>query len=378
MQGIYQLAVRMTVENEVSPVLRLIAHDLLHVGHRLSAATLQIGRFRLALAAAGGAWIGKTIIADLKHIIDHGGEVLRIQNQMRIGVWNGDGAARHPPRLRGVGQAPERVAARDPRHDPEDGPGHRRQGGGGAPGRAHGAHVCRHAGLVRRGEGQAVPPADHRCRARRRAVGQHPRPQALRALPGVHDAWHHAVPRHPRSARLLHGHPPGAHRGPQLVGSIPRQRVPDLHAGAWCAAGRYGVDDHAPGPRRWPHDAACAELVGPAGPHRPQQAHRRRRQRHARPVLRHQASQEPEPVPDRRGAREAPEGWGHEGHRSVHDGPGPVAAERRGAGDDPQGSHHPGGLGGDRQGQRANGRAARADDCGTAQRYSQMPNPTIE
>jgi hypothetical protein len=68
MQGIYRLAVRMTMENEVSPVMRLIAHDLLP-------ATMQIGRFRVALGAAGAAWIGKTIIADLKHIIDHGGEL---------------------------------------------------------------------------------------------------------------------------------------------------------------------------------------------------------------------------------------------------------------------------------------------------------------
>jgi len=85
--NLYQIMVRMTLENGVSPVLRVIAHDLMHVGHHLSHATLLATRFRTALVGAGSAFIGTGVLKGLAGVVDHGGEMLKIQNQMIAGGW---------------------------------------------------------------------------------------------------------------------------------------------------------------------------------------------------------------------------------------------------------------------------------------------------
>lgn len=87
MSSIYQIAVRMTMTNGMSPILRTIAHDLIHVGHHLTHATMQVGRFRQAIAAAGAGFVGMKVLGGVTHLLDHGAEFLKIQNQMLLGSW---------------------------------------------------------------------------------------------------------------------------------------------------------------------------------------------------------------------------------------------------------------------------------------------------
>lgn len=87
MRSLYTIAVEMTMVNRVSPVLQLLAHDILHIGHHLSQATLAANRFRTALAGAATAFVGTQGLQAIGNLIDRGNELNRVMTQMRAGGW---------------------------------------------------------------------------------------------------------------------------------------------------------------------------------------------------------------------------------------------------------------------------------------------------
>lgn len=86
--ALYHIAVRMTMANNVSPILHIIGRDLLNLGTAFNHAALHANRFRTALAAAGTAFVATQSLQGLGHMIDKGQELMRIMNQMRSGGWS--------------------------------------------------------------------------------------------------------------------------------------------------------------------------------------------------------------------------------------------------------------------------------------------------
>jgi len=85
--SVYNIAVRMTMTNQVSPILNTIAHDLLGIHRHTINAAGGMNNIRNAVMGLGAAWAGTKIVEGVGKLIDHGGKFLNIQNQMEAGSW---------------------------------------------------------------------------------------------------------------------------------------------------------------------------------------------------------------------------------------------------------------------------------------------------
>jgi hypothetical protein len=88
MSGIYTVGVRLVAYNEAHGALAAVASQMLNLHHLVNNTNLALGRFRMALGGMAAAFAGDHIVRSMAKIVDHGGELLKIQNQMRAGGWN--------------------------------------------------------------------------------------------------------------------------------------------------------------------------------------------------------------------------------------------------------------------------------------------------
>lgn len=88
MSTIYNLGVRFTMHNGVSPVLRLIAADFLHVGHHLSNATMLTGRFRAGLIGAASALAGIQMFKAFEPLVEHGAKLEHFRVQLKAAGYD--------------------------------------------------------------------------------------------------------------------------------------------------------------------------------------------------------------------------------------------------------------------------------------------------
>jgi len=113
MASIYDIAVRMTMTNQVSPVLQTIAHDLLGIHRHTMNAAGGFNTIRNAIVGLGAAWAGTKIIEGVSKIVDHGGKLLNIQNQMKTGSWSPEEIDHGYQRARELSQKYKALAPRE-------------------------------------------------------------------------------------------------------------------------------------------------------------------------------------------------------------------------------------------------------------------------
>ena len=86
--NVYQIGVAMTMTNGVSPVLQVIARDIMGIHHGITAATAGLSKFRVALAGAGAIMGGLGIGHAMEHIVQHGGRLQHFETQFRAAGYS--------------------------------------------------------------------------------------------------------------------------------------------------------------------------------------------------------------------------------------------------------------------------------------------------
>lgn len=86
--SVYNIAVRMTMTNQVSPILSTIARDLLHIHQHSITAAGGINNIANAVRALGAVWGGAKVVEGMAKMLDHGQKLMNIQNQMRNQGWD--------------------------------------------------------------------------------------------------------------------------------------------------------------------------------------------------------------------------------------------------------------------------------------------------
>lgn len=87
MSNIYTVGVRLVAHNEAHGVIAAVASQMLHLHQIINNTNAALGRFRLALVGAAAGFAGTELVKTMAKVVDHGGEMLKIQNQMRAGGW---------------------------------------------------------------------------------------------------------------------------------------------------------------------------------------------------------------------------------------------------------------------------------------------------
>lgn len=87
MSNLYEIGVRMTMYENVSPVLTALAHHFLHLHHTIDRATAAAWKFRTAVAGAAAAFAGIQIGKGVVSAIEHGNKLVAVQNQMTAAGW---------------------------------------------------------------------------------------------------------------------------------------------------------------------------------------------------------------------------------------------------------------------------------------------------
>ena len=111
--SVYNIAVRMTMTNQVSPILNTIAHDLLGIHRHTITAAGGMNNIANAIRGMGAAWAGSKVVEGVAKLVDHGGKLLNIQNQMRTGSWSDAEIAQGYAKARALSQKYTALAPRE-------------------------------------------------------------------------------------------------------------------------------------------------------------------------------------------------------------------------------------------------------------------------
>lgn len=91
MSDVYKIGVAIALSNGMSPVLSVIAKQLLGINATTKQIEQNIGRWKVALVAAGAGFAGAAVWRGLSKLADHGTELLDQQNQLlRLGISQND------------------------------------------------------------------------------------------------------------------------------------------------------------------------------------------------------------------------------------------------------------------------------------------------
>lgn len=94
MSSMYTIGLRLVAHNNAGPQLLNLAAQLMHVHEVANRTNMALGRFRTALAGMAGVFVGTELIKGAVGLVDHGAELLHIQNQMTTqGATQADQAA---------------------------------------------------------------------------------------------------------------------------------------------------------------------------------------------------------------------------------------------------------------------------------------------
>jgi hypothetical protein len=91
MSDVYKIGVAIALTNGMSPVLSVISRQLLGINASTKQIEQNIGRWKVALVAAGAGFAGAAVWRSLSKLADHGTELLDQQNQLlRLGISQND------------------------------------------------------------------------------------------------------------------------------------------------------------------------------------------------------------------------------------------------------------------------------------------------
>lgn len=85
--NLYEIGVRMTMHQNVSPILTAMAHQFMHLHHHINNATAASRRFQQAITGAVTAFAGFASAKGLAHVIDEGAKLVNVQQQMVLQGW---------------------------------------------------------------------------------------------------------------------------------------------------------------------------------------------------------------------------------------------------------------------------------------------------
>ncbi len=85
--NLYNIGIRMTMTENVSPMLTALAGHFLHLHHNINHATAAAQRFRMAVAGAVTAFAGLGLGKGVGHMITAGSHLLGVQQQMTAQGW---------------------------------------------------------------------------------------------------------------------------------------------------------------------------------------------------------------------------------------------------------------------------------------------------
>jgi len=80
--SMYTVGLRLVAHNQAGGVLLGLASQLMHVHHLVNQTNMAMGRFRTALGGMAGIFVGTELFKGAADLVDHGSELLHIQNQM--------------------------------------------------------------------------------------------------------------------------------------------------------------------------------------------------------------------------------------------------------------------------------------------------------
>lgn len=81
---LYQIGVVLSMSGNANQFLQTIARDLVGVHNGVTQATAGLARFKVALAGAAAIGVGSAALVGMKHIVEHGNELVRVQQNMAI------------------------------------------------------------------------------------------------------------------------------------------------------------------------------------------------------------------------------------------------------------------------------------------------------
>ncbi|KAA0685999.1 hypothetical protein DTW90_34500 [Neorhizobium sp. P12A] len=79
---VWKIGVAISLTNGMSPVLAIIAKDLLGIKAGVGEVEAAFNRWNLAIAGAGAALAGSAILAGMAKLVDHGNELVHVQQQL--------------------------------------------------------------------------------------------------------------------------------------------------------------------------------------------------------------------------------------------------------------------------------------------------------
>lgn len=85
--NLYNIGIRMTMTDNVSPMLTALAGHFLHLHHNINHATAAAQRFRMAVAGAVAAFAGVELGRGVAHLVEAGNRLINVQQQMGAQGW---------------------------------------------------------------------------------------------------------------------------------------------------------------------------------------------------------------------------------------------------------------------------------------------------